>query len=289
MRVFTLLLLLCVSVPVSAQSKDAQKPIPPVTGKAETGDKKDNPPAPKQEITVNLPSSVNLNLGGKLDIKSQNEQTHAYEEPSKWLDPVTWFTLILAGANIALWLSTRKAANAAAKNAEIAERSLLELESARIQVNLPSTQGALMWGMHAGPDVTYNLTNHGRSPAHILDVRVKMLVVVGDQWPGRGTGEDFKRHDTTRNLLPGGSTEGFYESLGRELESAEQRGLGEDSGHRIYFLGRIQYNDVFRRRHTRWFCYKRFPVRADPKAFTWAERGPENYNEETIEPALRGA
>jgi hypothetical protein len=192
------------------------------------------------------------------------------------------FTLALAAFTYELSDSTQKLWVAAQTSADFAERGLFEVETARIHLNLPSTQTVLRWGVHAGPDVDYNLTNHGRTPAEITDARTKMMVVVGNNWPERGAGEDFHRHDTTRNLSPGGSTEGFYESLRRELTAAEQSGLQIPDGPRLYFLGRIQYNDIFHRRHTRWFCYKRFPR---GQGFMWAERGPKEYNEETIEPA----
>ena len=108
----SLLILLSWCIASMAYSQTPNKPVPPVPGKAEAGHKKDNPPAPKQEITVTLPSSLNLNLGGKLDVKSETQQTGANHETNKWTDPITLFTFALVVANILLWLSTRNIGDA---------------------------------------------------------------------------------------------------------------------------------------------------------------------------------
>jgi hypothetical protein len=292
MRTLFIILSLCIASMTWAQS---DQPAPaklkgaPVEKKAPSSSPK--PAANNKQGTKEIPLVVEILPAKKTNEDAATETQEREEKATNervarggiYANIVLSFLLVMA--NGALFLYTRKAANAAKKSAEVAERGLLELESARIQINLPPTQPALMWGSHAGPAVDYNLTNHGRTPATIVDARVKMIVFVGDQWPDRGTAEEFTVHDTTRNLLPGGSTEGFHASLGRELTDAEEQGLRVDKGHRVYFVGRIKYDDIFRRRHTRWFCYKRFPVVNDPKRFSWAERGPEQYNEETIEPA----
>lgn len=106
-----------------AESQPIPKDVPPVSGKAETSSKKNNPPNVKQEITVSLPSSINMNLSGKLDVISQNEQASTYEEPSKWTDPITWFTLVIAIANIMLWIKTGSLVTEATRASGIAKES----------------------------------------------------------------------------------------------------------------------------------------------------------------------
>jgi hypothetical protein len=101
-----LLLIVALSLCEYSWSSDLKQLVPPVSGQAEGGNKKDKPTPPKEEITVNFPSSMNMNVGGKLDIVSKSEQKRTYEEPNRWTDPITWLTLIIAFANIMLWIKT---------------------------------------------------------------------------------------------------------------------------------------------------------------------------------------
>jgi hypothetical protein len=93
MKALVLLSVLCVASTVHAQQKDAPKPVPPITGKAEARNGQQKPAAPKQEITITLPSSLNVNLGGKLDVKTESHQTSANQESNRWSDPITLFDL----------------------------------------------------------------------------------------------------------------------------------------------------------------------------------------------------
>jgi len=135
MRIFLMIaLLFAFNVTKSEESKNS---IPPLSGKTQERNEKDSPSEPKQAITVSLPPSVNVNLGGKLDIKSEAVEKRAYEEPSKWTDPVTWFTLVLAIANILLWLTTRDLATEAKKAGEAAKGAA---EAARQQAEVTTAE-----------------------------------------------------------------------------------------------------------------------------------------------------
>ena len=121
MRYF--LIILCLFCTVAfADQKATQKDIPPAPGKVETSDKRADPANVKQEMSVNLPPNISMNLGGKLNITNQNKQSNAYEEPSKWTDPVALVTLGLLIVNILLWLTTKTAANAAMKSVKLARK-----------------------------------------------------------------------------------------------------------------------------------------------------------------------
>src|SRR5258708_1396637 len=98
-----------------------EKPIPPITLQAKAGDKKDNPSGSKNEVTITLPSTMNVSLGGKLDVVSENKQKSTNEETSKWLDPNTWLTLALVVANILLWLTTKSLVREAKTTSDIAK------------------------------------------------------------------------------------------------------------------------------------------------------------------------
>lgn len=78
-----------------------------------------------QEIAISLPSRINLNLGGKLDIINQQDQTNSNQEANKWTDPITLLTIGLVISNILLWLTTRTAANAARDGIELARKEFI--------------------------------------------------------------------------------------------------------------------------------------------------------------------
>lgn len=141
MRTILLITVLSICGYAFAESQTIPKGVSPSAGESETGNKKNTPPDLKQEITVNHPPG-NMNLSGKLDVVVQKDQV---EEPSKWADPITWFTLVIAIANIMLWIKTgnlvteairasgiakesadasKIAANAAKKSAKAAQRTL---------------------------------------------------------------------------------------------------------------------------------------------------------------------
>jgi hypothetical protein len=170
---------------VPAQVVD--KNIPPVAGKAKTSDKKGEQTERKQEITVNLPTSFNVTVGGKVDVVAEQKKSDTDQESSKWADPVTWFTLVLAFANVLLWLSTRRiakeattasgiardaanasttAANAALKQAMIAvnvERPFVRISDIEIvRIPLYEKGDKTIVEMY---EFAYIFTNYGRTPA----------------------------------------------------------------------------------------------------------------------------
>lgn len=91
----------------AADSEQTKKVVPPVSGKAEPRNQQNNPTNTKHEVAVTLPASASLVLSGSLNVKSESVESRTHEEPSKWADPVTWFTGVLMLANILLWLTTR--------------------------------------------------------------------------------------------------------------------------------------------------------------------------------------
>ena len=181
-----------------ADLQPAQKDIPPISGKTNAGDKKDNPPNAKQEIIISLPSSVNLNFGGKLDVVSKSEQARTDPESSRWTDPITWFTLVIAFANIMLWIKTgglvteatkasniaKEAADAAKKAAEVAESALLNVERPYLLVTISSFNIGNNITDKSGsfycPVVTYSVSNHGKLPA-IIDMVCAEIIHAPDE------------------------------------------------------------------------------------------------------------
>ena len=260
----------CIASMAYGQATD--KPVPPVHGKAEASDKNKKQPAPKQEIAVTLPSSVNVNLGGKLDVKGEYIQKRADEEPNKWIekwiDPVTWFTFVLAAANVFLWLSTRKAAKAAADAADYAGKSATPLlmpyvlpENFDLHPLVPIQHPTIHPARFL---LTFN--NYGTTPATILGVRAELIVTIRDDAP-RGLQiddwefvrynviipRDFRWKDLETGALDLRKNISFTPSELNEL-------LSEADPHktfrRLALIGHVVYDDIFGYRHTRRFCIK---------------------------------
>lgn len=171
MRIFLMIaLLFAFNV---TKSEEAQKPIPPIFGKTEASKMKDHASEPKQEITVSPRPSVNVNIGDKLDIKSKSVEARTYEEPSKWTDPVTWFTLVLAIANILLWLTTRDMATEAKRAGEAAKGAA---EAARQQAEVATAEYI---GSHIPRLIVRRVQLHYDSTKHGIEF---VLANVGDSY-----------------------------------------------------------------------------------------------------------
>ncbi len=242
-----LLIVLCIFCAVaSAESIDiqAKKDVPPVTGKAEGSDKKNDQTKAKQEITVNLPSSVNVSLGGKLDITSQNKQTGAYEESSKWVDPITWFTLVLAVANILLWWTTKNSVDLARDEFVSTHRPIIRIKHVYITSEV--------WG---GKPIEIELVivNSGITPAIIRHMNLETTILsAGKQLPPR---PDFSEPDKTisREKVDSGFSIALPKMTIRELSMDDHPRL-MDGTKKLYCYGHVEYSDAAGRIRKTAFC-----------------------------------
>lgn len=263
----------------AAYSQSAQKDIPPVTGKTEAGDKKDKPADGKQEISVNLPTSINVNMGGKLDIKSQSEQASANEEASKWRDPITWLTLILAGANIALWWTTRdlvreaKTASGIAKTAaDSAKESSDVSHKSAMPIVFPYVSD--MTGLHplnivesVPPEpfpcrLLIRLDNSGKTPGIIKQFRAKLFLTERDGLPDEDV-KKFPRHGhpaIVPSVVSGvtGDVDLIqpFTFTPQQLRELHSRATPGTLYRRFALKGMVIYDDLFGKRHTCYFCIK---------------------------------
>lgn len=78
-----------------AQSPNTQKPVPPVSSEAQGTSKSKNNPSQEKSASSNIPTSINLNVTGKLQIESENSNEKADPESNKWLDPLSILTGLL--------------------------------------------------------------------------------------------------------------------------------------------------------------------------------------------------
>jgi hypothetical protein len=84
-----------------------------------------------------------------------------------------FFAIVLTGSTIGLWIVTRTAANAAKISADIAKRTLTELERPYIFVDIPKFIPSPIEGRPH--NVQYILKNYGRTPAIVRWLKASAL------------------------------------------------------------------------------------------------------------------
>jgi hypothetical protein len=132
------LFLICLFVSATwAQSSEIKKPVPPITSEAVGADKSKSDAGNKKFNPDNLPPSIDVKIGGKLEIYSEECKGEADTESNKWTDPISIFTGmlvvvtgILAVFTYLLWDSTAEASARQAK--EMKEPLVVSNRSAKI-------------------------------------------------------------------------------------------------------------------------------------------------------------
>jgi len=175
-----------------------------------------------------------------------------------WL--LVLFTGLLVAGNTLLWLTTRKAANAAKLSAEIAEKALIDLERA-VVVLKEIHRGDLVKDPKTGEDyamINVEIENGGSTRTRHLIVHVAFKVFplgeltegnlpVDFDYPDVDTGNEPASFvigpKATNKLAPFGIPLGALERMGKE----EARG---------YMWGWVEYDDIFAGtpRHRTEFC-----------------------------------
>ncbi len=254
---------------MGAQSEGVKTDIPPVTGKTEANDKKGEPTNRKQEVTVGVPPSVNMNLASEFDLKNRNEQTRMYEEPSKWLDPLTWFTLVLAVANVFLWLTTKDLATEAKVTSGFTKQSADAAIVSSMPVLSPLITG--LQRLHPLSPVTATFTaytpfvfeNFGKTPGLIREVRANLFLCKMDEFPPFDLG---KLQPIGYEPIVAGDSRGQNALMAvaecqrqftlTQIEFNELLNEATEKYRRFALIGQVIYDDFFGMRHTRRFCVK---------------------------------
>lgn len=276
-----LLLVLCLFCAASfADSKSAPKDIPPVSSQAKASNNDKGQPAAKQEITVNFPASTGSVLSGSVNVKSENVKKPTHEEPSKWADPITWFTLVIAIGTLLLWGSTidlAKEAKASSDIAKIAADAAKDSADSLFVTSMPILFPTVsnMAGLHplipiATPytydsNIFIQFENFGPTPATIRDIRAKLYLTLNDippapnpsDWlefsypvmiPGnsRAADQNFGALDMKQTIAYGKS----------EITELHREADPEGGYRRFVLMGQVIYDDFLGWRHTRTFCVK---------------------------------
>jgi hypothetical protein len=80
---------------MEAQSQSINKEVPPVLSQTEGADKPKRNPGNQKAATENQSTTINLNVSGNLQIKSEDTKSKTDAESAKWTDPLSIFTGLL--------------------------------------------------------------------------------------------------------------------------------------------------------------------------------------------------
>jgi hypothetical protein len=136
-----ILIVLCTLLYVSltwAQSQEITNPAPPITSEAKGADKSENKTKAKQPESANLPSSIDVKTGEKLEIYFDERKGEANAESTKWTDPLSIFTGLLVGVTAVLAVFTYLLWNSATK---ASDRQAMEMKDS-LRIAQESTDAA---------------------------------------------------------------------------------------------------------------------------------------------------
>jgi len=215
-------------------------------------------PATENKSNAKLPTIV-VNIAQPPDTEEQqrdkrrerDEKTSLEWGGSIWTLVIALFTI---ASTIALWWETRKSSGAALKAANVAERSLVDLERPYVFADLHEPifdQVVVAAGrpqmnfVRSRTPVKYGLINRGRSPAFLTDF-YQRLVSGGIPGPVDSSDPDL---------------EGVVSLKGQDVGADPHPCridfvAGEMDLDALYLIGFIRYTDIFRRQHLTGFCAK---------------------------------
>jgi hypothetical protein len=138
-----------------ALSQEVQKNVPPVSGKAKDAAKRNEDANRKQTISVELPTTTNINVSGKLEVSGGETKKQADTESTKWTDPIslaTWLLAVITGGLVIV--------------------GYLQIQTSRRQVRAyVSVVSAEIKNVEIGgsPEATVVIRNSGQTPAYGLN------------------------------------------------------------------------------------------------------------------------
>lgn len=174
MKALAILLLLLFAGSAWAQSQEIKKPIPPVIDKTIRDNKPKDSSDSKQAISAKLPPTVDVTVGGNLDLKGNNEHENGNSESPNWAEwLMALFTgvLVFVTAKLAfytkgLWGSTNTLVSGADQTAKHELRAYLKLSHVSPGLELDNMGGVR---------VQLRVKNFGKTPARVNDVRMNVL------------------------------------------------------------------------------------------------------------------
>ena len=233
----------------TASSLDTPKPTPPAKGDAKGNDKAKAGSENKQSIAVQLPPTINVNVGGKLEMKGVSEESKKheqafYESPEFWVAIFTgllvFVTAYLVHYTKKLWRSTHDLVKDAKDTAKWDLRAYVSPADGTLRL-IPGTTVLR---------AEVALRNSGRTPAH--NVR---YAITGDLRSPTDVGR-FEDQDLSTRKQP--IAPNAHWTVGHEFLHLTSEDIQDvvDSKKWVYVWGRAEYVDIFKRTQTLKFRYR---------------------------------
>jgi hypothetical protein len=245
--------LLVVTLAVSAAySAEPKRSIAPVAGQTESAGKSSDLTERKQNITIELPPTININVAGKLDAGTPEAKKQADTESSKWTDPVSIATWLLAAITGGLvWVGIRQETQMRRTS-----RAHVYVISATIgnvanPIPIPGNPpirptGAEINYPQQGPLCQLVIRNAGQTPARNViswaDMRIRETPLA-TSLPAGSSGV------VSKSTIPVGGMTTKFPRLPGPLSPTELADL-RAGRIAIYVYGQITYRDVYGRPHT---------------------------------------
>ena len=234
-----------------AQSQGGPRPVSPVPAQARNTSESNQGAAGKQEITVNFPSALNLNVTGSANIKAESKQTGADAEPHKWTDPANIIAFLLFLATLILALATWCLVRGTEKTAKRQLRAYVALDDVYFpwvpSQKDPSDRTTIVEGSHA----KVKIKNFGQTPAKNITLRLS-----GTYAPGSG---EFERRYGGRNYIGPrlnlSPTQSYATRVSPERFTFDPNIPKDAAGNEPFIFGAIAYEDIFGRWWLSEFCY----------------------------------
>lgn len=231
-KALTLFLLLVLVGSAWAQSQEIKKPIPPTTNETKGASKTKDNTKGKETITVEFPPAINITMGGKLEVKTENEDTTRNDEGThlaEWLVALFTGLLVFVTGWLVyytknLWGATGKLVIGADNTARHELRAYMGVATNRI------LKGQ---GEREPHCVELVIQNFGKTMAKDTQVWIN-ATITNEAITDFPLGE--RKSKTV--VMP-------HESLGFQHDI----GLPKTTPGRIYLWGRIEYKDVFEEPH----------------------------------------
>lgn len=205
-------------------------------------------------------------------------------------DPVTFFTLVLAISTVGLWIVTwssenrqgrhtlaalkvaRRAAEAAQKSAEVAERTLEQTSAPYLDISIAPKAaihkligGGVVADFVSGIFAEYRINNYGASPAIVLEI---YQGIVRSRGIPAAIGFPPPQSNLNKIIVIGNSRES--DPIPVQFPLGGIMNLGDEA---IWVIIQIRYRDVFGSQYITATCRAYNSVRA-----TFSAHGGEKYN-----------
>lgn len=162
-----------------SHSQEQPRPVPPVVKETKRTSEPKGNPNNKQTIAIELPPTINVTIGGKLETQSDNHNEKRHDESPNWAEwlialftgLLVCVTGILARYTYLLWESTAKSFNLSREDHIATHRPKLVVR--RIAINEIRETGTC--------EVQYIVVNVGPGRARIIETGTRLWLP--DRWP----------------------------------------------------------------------------------------------------------